>query len=234
MTGPGTRTSVLDNVVWEAIAGPNAALAERLGKAGRYHRDVAPFAGIADATDPGCWRDLAALIGPGHRAMLFSPPVTPPEGWTVEFTIPGVQMVANDVVGERTGLELVRLGAGDVPEILELIAATRPGPFSERTIELGAYFGRRSDGKLVAMAGERMSCPGYTEVSAVCTAADHRGKGLGAALTLAVLDHVRARGDEAFLHAAADNTTAIRLYENLGFTLRREVEGVVVKPPGRD
>jgi predicted GNAT family acetyltransferase len=113
--------------------------------------------------------------------------------------------------------------------MLALISETRPGPFEERTIEMGRYLGHRVDGRLVAMAGERMRCPGFTEVSAVCTAADQRGRGLGAALTLAIVDHIRSRGDEAFLHAAADNETAVNLYFKLGFVLRRELEVHVVR-----
>lgn len=233
MTGSDTTTheAVLDNVVWHAIDGPNRALAEHVGRAGRFLREVAPFAGIADAGDPRAWGDLASLVGPGHRAMLFAPPFEVPDGWTQEFTIPCVQMVAGEMPDKSVDIELTELGPRDVPEILEIVAETRPGPFSERTIELGTYFGHRVDGRLVAMAGERMRCPGFVEVSAVCTTADHRGRGLGTALTLAAVRHIRGKGDEAFLHAAADNTTAISLYTTLGFTLRREVEVVILRPP---
>ena len=220
---------VLDNPVWHAISGPSSHLAEHAGLAGRYHKDVAPFGAIADDTSE-TWSDLARLIGPGHRAMLFKPTVRIPDDWISEFRIPCVQLVADGVTAGAPDLELQPLTAGDVPEMLDLVAATRPGPFEHRTIELGTYLGHRSGGRLVAMAGERMRCPGYTEVSAVCTASDHRGRGLGAALTLAVVHLVRARGEEAFLHAASDNVDAIRLYQALGFTLRTEAEVVIVRP----
>jgi FR47-like protein len=42
-----------------------------------------------------------------------------------------------------------------VPEILDLVERTKPGPFLKRTIELGAYLGIRRDGRLIAMAGEQ-------------------------------------------------------------------------------
>lgn len=35
---------------------------------------------------------------------------------------------------------------------------------------------------------------------------------------------IRARGETPFLHTGAANTTAIRLYESLGFALRRAVD----------
>lgn len=216
--------NVLDNAVWHSIDGPLSALSERVGLAGRFQRDVAPFAAVCDDPGPEAFRDLAELIGEGHRAMLFAPDVELPAGWAVDLTIPAVQLVAENIVEQRPALQLVDLTQDDVSEMIALVEATRPGPFSKRTIELGRYLGYRVDGRLVAMAGERMRCPGFTEVSAVCTTEDQRGKGLGAALTLAIVDHIRRRGDEAFLHAAADNTTAINLYLKLGFVQRRELE----------
>jgi hypothetical protein len=52
--------------------------------------------------------------------------------------------------------EAVPLGVADVPEMLDLTARTKPGPFLPRTFELGTYLGIRRDGRLVAMAGERL------------------------------------------------------------------------------
>ena len=45
---------------------------------------------------------------------------------------------------------------------------TAPGPWFHRTPELGRFVGFEEDGRLVAMAGERMHVPGDTEISAVC------------------------------------------------------------------
>jgi predicted GNAT family acetyltransferase len=104
---------------------------------------------------------------------------------------------------------------------VELVRATRPGPFLARTVELGGYLGIRREGRLVAMAGERLRPPGWAEISAVCTAADYRGQGLGTRLVLAVAAGIRDRGEIPFMHTAADNVNAIRLYEALGFVHRR-------------
>ncbi len=232
-TRPNTTssTTVLDNVAWHAITGANAHLAERVGLAGRYHHDVAPFCAIGDQS-PQAWLDLATLIGPGRRALLFGPDVEVPSDWTIDMQFGAVQMVAGDVADPPDDLEFVDLGPQDVPEMLDLIGATQPGPFSKRTIKLGRYLGYRIDGRLVAMAGERMHPPGFTEVSAVCTSAECRGRGLGSALTLAMTKHIRSRGEEAFLHASETNTNAIRLYKALGFEMRREDIGVLIlKPP---
>src|SRR5215467_14372400 len=75
------------------------------------------------------------------------------------------------------------LGTTDVPEMLELTAATEPGPFLPQTIRMGSYFGiRASDGRLVAMAGERLRSTAFAEISAVCTHPEFRGRGYAPAL----------------------------------------------------
>ncbi|OIJ65344.1 GNAT family N-acetyltransferase [Streptomyces mangrovisoli] len=225
-TGP----HILDNPAWAALTGPHAHLAERLGRAARYPTDVSPFTALEDPADPRAWDDLAALVGPGTVT-----PVTGvrsvPDGWRIEESGEGVQLVDTALRAEPAP-EAVWLGPADVPEILGLIALTRPGPFRPRTIELGAYLGIRERGRLIALAGERLRPPGWTEISAVCTHPDHRGRGLATRLVRAVAAGIRDRGDTPFLHAAASNTNAIRLYESIGFTLRRRTQFTLVRTPG--
>ena len=116
--------------------------------------------------------------------------------------------------------EIVELGAKDSPDMMALTALTKPGPFNQRTHELGTYLGIRHDGKLVAMAGERLKVPGYTEVSAVCTHPEHTGHGYARILTTEVMRRIRSRGETPFLHVREDNVRAIELYERLGFSQR--------------
>jgi predicted GNAT family acetyltransferase len=128
--------------------------------------------------------------------------------------------------------EIVRLGPADAAEALDLVGRTRPGPFGPRTIELGGYLGIRREGALVAMAGERLRLDGYTEISAVCTDEDWRGHGFASRLTLAVAAGIRERGETPFLHTIATNTTAIRVYERLGFEFRRTTMFKIARVPG--
>jgi predicted GNAT family acetyltransferase len=116
--------------------------------------------------------------------------------------------------------EIIELGAADAPEMLELTGLTKPGPFSKRTHELGTYLGTRRDGKLVAMAGERLKVPGYTEVSAVCTHPEHTGRGYARILMTEVMRRILERGETPFLHVREDNVRAIQLYEWMGFRRR--------------
>ncbi|MGW4668758.1 GNAT family N-acetyltransferase [Streptosporangium sandarakinum] len=107
--------------------------------------------------------------------------------------------------------------------MLDLVARTQPGPFWPRTCELGTYLGVRDNGTLVAMAGERLRPPGWTEISAVCTAPEARGQGHAARLVSALVARIAARGERPFLHVAGTNTGAIALYERLGFETRTPV-----------
>jgi ribosomal protein S18 acetylase RimI-like enzyme len=226
----GTR--LLDNPVWAALDGPHAAFAERMGRAARYPADVYAFAALADPADPAAWGDLHTLLGPATTARVKGVE-TVPDGWDVVGGGQGVQLVDTHLRAEPAP-EAVRLGPDDVPDILDLVTRTRPGPFLARTVHLGTYLGIRHRGRLVALAGERLHLPGWTEISAVCTDPAHRGRGLGTRLVRAVAAGIRERGETPFLHAAANNATAIRLYESIGFTPRRRTTILQVRTPGTD
>jgi predicted GNAT family acetyltransferase len=138
-------------------------------------------------------------------------------------------MVAADVEGAH---EAEVLTAADVPEVLDLVTRTKPGPFLPRTIEFGRYLGIRRNGRLVSMAGERMRGPGWTEISAVCTDDAYRGQGLAARVVRAVAAGIAGRGETALLHVDRKNSSAIRFYENLGFTVRAEMDFVLLEAGG--
>ena len=210
---------VLDNPAYAALLGPHTQLAERCGTALRYPVDVAPYAALPEKAGPRDWADLATLTGAGALIRFAGAPVWAPHGWILTRHV-RLQMTAANVRGMHSD-EATRLSAADVPDMLDLVASTDPGPFLPRTIELGTYLGVRRGGALVAMAGERLRPPGWTEISAVCTRYDYRGQGLAGQLVLALVTEIRGRGENAFLHVSAHNQRAIVLYESLGFEPRR-------------
>jgi ribosomal protein S18 acetylase RimI-like enzyme len=225
---------VLDNPGWHALTGTHASLGERVGSAARYEPDVAAFCALADDATPAAWSDLRELVGAGGSAILARNGLSVPGGWKVEFTIPCRQMVLPDGAGDDGGRPrepLLVLELDDVPQMLALVERTRPGPFARRTIELGSYLGVRDGGTLVAMAGERMHPPGYTEISAVCTDADQRGRGLASRLIRALVRSIRQRGETPFLHLTLENDTARRLYDALGFETRAVFDVVALRAP---
>ncbi|MFI1728141.1 GNAT family N-acetyltransferase [Streptomyces acidicola] len=224
---------VLDNPALASLTGPHARFAERRGRILRYPADVSPWLALPDEPDADDWADVAALAGPGAEIELPGFQGVLPDGWDVTFSVDGVQLVDQGMAAAPDP-EAVRLGPADVPEMLALVERTRPGPFLPRTVELGTYLGIRRGGVLVAMAGERLHPPGWTEISAVCTDPDFRGEGLATRLIRAVAHGIRERGETPFLHTGAGNTGAIRLYEALGFRLRRTTRFSAVRVPAAE
>ena len=242
---------VLDNPVWWALTGPQLGLGASTPLAARFDPEVSPFGGFSAPPTGDHWRDMASLVGPRGMVSITGPGTgppgdprrgeEPPKGWRVILALEGVQMVADRPaprVDPAAGAGLadgspVPLGLGDVPDMLDLVAVAQPGPFLSRTVEFGGYLGIRREGRLVAMAGERLQPPGYVEISAVATHPDHRGSGLAGRLVGAVMAAAQERGTVPFLHVASDNTTAIRLYRQLGFVPRREVSFRVLRHSAR-
>jgi predicted GNAT family acetyltransferase len=214
----------LDRPVWESLSTHHARLAEGSDLARRYVRDVNIFASPRDDS-PEALAALADLVRPGESVyVLQAPRIAVPPSLLLVREAKGVQMVAPPGTPFETARDdLQPLGDGDAPEMLALARLTAPGPFLPRTHVMGSFLGIRIDGRLAAMAGERMRFPGYTEVSGVCTHPDFRGRGLARRLSAAVADRIQARGEQAFLHAWKSNHAAISLYETLGFVLRTEV-----------
>ncbi len=226
----GETAHILDNPAWYALTdGEQARLAIGTARAKRYPLDVAPFVGLIDYS-VGAFADMATLVEPGQWVGLVGrnlPKEVP--GWTTVFAVDVDQMVCEQPILELVSAETVLdLTPADVPDMLHLIELAQPGPFFQRTIELGHYVGIRKDGQLVAMAGERLRPPGYCEVSAVCSHPDYRGRGYARLLVSKVVAWNWRRGDLPFLHVAPENASAIRLYESLHFQKRRDITILVV------
>jgi ribosomal protein S18 acetylase RimI-like enzyme len=224
--------SLLDNPIWNALTTVRAPYSEGGELARRFVPEIGPLAGIREQS-PEAYAALGEMLPPGEVAALFldsEPDV--PTGWRLHLHKPGDQMVfEGELEAPAVDLRIESLGEADVAEMLELTALTDPGPFRKRTIELGGFLGIRKDGRLAAMAGQRLALPGFTEVSAVCTHPDFRGRGYARALVTVVARKIRERGETPMLHAFSSNASAIRVYEALGFALRRRLDIVVVSPP---
>lgn len=221
----------LDRPVWAALSVRQSRFARGGGFAKRFDPDITPFAAARDETADSI-KALGELVrdADDYVVLLQVDAVSVPDTLYADFEAPGVQMVKSRAV-ERPdhAHDIVPLGPADAPEMLALARLTEPGPFMLRTRELGSFWGVKLEGRLAAMAGERMMLDGHTEVSGVCTHPDFRGRGLAAALSRHVTAQIEARGETPFLHAYADNVGAIRLYESLGFQVRLYVNVAVLK-----
>ncbi len=226
---------LLDNPVWHALHGPHAQYCERVGagptaSALRYDPRVTPFSALPDAPRSSDWDALRDLVGPAGGAAMFRAAIEPPAGWTpivrkrCHQMLPPASWPRDDAA---VSVEPIR----DRNLLDALVNAAKPGPWAERTVELGGFVGVFDGDALVAAGGHRLRLTGATEISAVCTAETHRGRGLARAVVRAISDTIRARGEMPFLHVTTDNTSAIRSYLHLGFTVRRDLEVVVVTAP---
>ncbi len=230
------NSALLDNPAWNSLTTCHAHLAVGAGVgcglARRYPSDIGPLSALLEPS-AAAYADLAAIIPDGDVAVLFlqaQPEI--PTGW--ELVRDGVltQMVCPVAPAQPQIPEtIVPMEPADFPEMAALAALTEPGPFRSNTAGLGGFLGIRVDGRLAAMAGQRLSPAGLAEVSAVCTHPDFRGRGFAQALVAAVARNIHASGKTPFLTSFAANTGANRVYRQVGFVPRRSFHLAVVKPP---
>ena len=213
----------LDNVIWNALTTRQSHFAETSGSARKFQPEVTLLSGFETPDDDG-YTSLAGLAADGGTLAIFlDTPYENRPGWEWIAGAPLLQMVFQNGAATSTAAngDIVELGLRDSPEMIELTSLTKPGPFGPRTHELGTYLGVRVEGRLAAMAGERLKVPGYTEVSAVCTHPDFLGRGYAGTLMREIMRGISNRGETPFLHVREDNTRAIELYQRLGFRIRK-------------
>ncbi|MBZ9844743.1 GNAT family N-acetyltransferase [Mesorhizobium sp. CA5] len=220
---------VLDRPIWSALATRHQTFAEGGDLARRYRPSIVPFAATA-ANDADSLRALAGLLPPGETAILVQADeiALPPEISAISAA-PLVQMIAEAPMPTASDGRIRQLTKDDAAEMLALASLTKPGPFTLEALSLGDFWGIRIDGRLAAMAGERMKQPGYSELSGVCTHPDFRGGGLARLLSVFVAGRIAARGEVPYLHAYDSNAAAIRLYESIGFRLRSKMNMAMVQ-----
>ncbi len=219
--------SPLDNPIWQALNTQQRTFNRGTGLAARFTTEVSRFAALSQPSNEA-FSDLAAVVESGETVAFFTAtPLDVPPGWNVVRSRPLDQMVCDRPADGGKSLDL-RLGEKDVPDMLALAQATDPGPFYKGTIRMGRYYGfRAEDGRLAAMAGERLRLTGYTEISAVCTDPAFRGRGYARTLVAGLAAQALVEHCIPFLHVKTENG-ARGLYEALGFRVRRSVQLTVL------
>jgi len=216
---------VLDNMTWHAITTGNSNIATVKDGVGVYREDIAPFAGMSELNAEN-FDKLYRLVAPQRRiAVGYDDELDLDENkWELIRHMDITQMVCDDLpkvfTTDNSSL-IVPLTDEHIPQMLELTALTKPGPFFQNTILFGNYFGVFVDGRLAAMAGQRMHPLPYMEVSAVCSHPDFRGKGYAKAVMLHVMKIIAENGFIPFLHVLTENAGAIKLYESIGYSTRK-------------
>jgi ribosomal protein S18 acetylase RimI-like enzyme len=225
--------SPLDRPPWSALTTSHAAFARGNEFARRYRPEFSPLSAVREVSAP-CLQALSELMQPGEIFGVFGDGPIAPVGDLVEVVHrPLEQFVYEKLEVSASDVESFKLTEADAAEMMALAKLTEPGPFEARTVVLGEYLGVRNKGRLIAMAGERMKFPGFTEISAVCTHPEHRGRGLAEAMVRTLMRNILARDEVPFLHIYSDNAAARALYVKLGFRLRRSLVVSVLKRAGR-
>ncbi|MFN3930368.1 MAG: GNAT family N-acetyltransferase [Brevundimonas sp.] len=221
----------LDRPVWSALTSRQTPLALGDARALRLDPEYGLFAAAADAS-PASTAALGMLnVSPAGLGLVEAGDMPVPPGAVVRSRAAIVQMAASSLNGGGKSVAFEPLGDADRAEMLALATLTVPGPFFGKTHQLGDFIGIRHEGRLVAMAGERMKPDGFTEVSGVCTHPDYRGRGYAGALMRVVTARILERGEQAFLHAYAAHAATIALYEALGFRVRTPITYTVLAGP---
>ena len=213
----------LDNPVWSSLITRHAHFAQGGALARRYRAEISPLAGL-----PGVERAnvdaLEALFNVGDTLTTAGPHVPAlPSNWEALHAAHATQMIRTTPSPlPEADADVSALTPADVPDMLALVELTQPGPFRPRTIELGRFIGIREQGKVVAMAGERMWIGGCREVSGVCTHPAVQRRGYAKALMARVINRMLRAGETPFLHVESSNARAIDVYRELGFVKRAE------------
>ncbi len=221
---------LLDNPIWNALNSVDKDKNEGNDAISIFNPDVSPFVGLENWS-ASSQKLLFDFLPPSRTcSTLVSQQFKLEPYWDLLFSLMLHQLVCSTIKPFKGSIEIIKpLGKKDIPAMLELTAMTKPGPFTQRTIEFGNYVGIFDEDKLVAMAGERLHLSNYSEVSAVCTHPDYKGRGYAALLVHHLTNQIHETGKLAFLHVRQDNLRAIELYQGLGFEIRTEIYFAVMK-----
>jgi len=138
-----------------------------------------------------------------------------PYGRHERMALKDKSQLANIDTSEAEGLSMSNLS-----EIRSLFATAYPGNYFEpRMLETKQYFGIRQAGELVSVAGVHVcsACYGVAALGNITTHPDYRGRGYGRIVTARVCKSLLSEIDHIGLNVKADNISAIRCYEKLGF-----------------
>ena len=219
----------LDRPVWSALTTRHARHSQGDAMARRYVPSIRPFIAARDDS-PESLQALAHLVQAGESLVLLqADEIILPPGVAVVATAAAVQMIAERPSVIERDSRIEQLQEADAPAMLALAELTKPGPFSQRALELGEFWGLKENGTLVAMAGERLKQQGFTELSGVCCHPDVRGRGYARLLSMFVAGRILRRGETPYLHAYTTNEAAIALYQSIGFALRSAMNVAVVE-----
>jgi len=175
--------------------------------------------------DPAATLELVAAVVPGLPAGTL---LTAPLGLgdaiertrEVVWEAPHVRYVLDGPVAGDNDVGVQPLGAEHVGDLLDLYAS-EPGAafFLPHMVDDESFVGVYDGGRLVAAAGTHVlsTTHGCAAIGGVYTRPEHRGLGLGGAVTAGVVRRIGTRAPIVGLNVAEANAAARSVYERLGF-----------------
>ena len=202
----------LDNPVWYSLKETHQQHAIESEAMRFYHPDYCPFGGFVNSDKTvasiDTYTDLTNSFYVVGNKPTFSDRIT----LTKELVC--YQMLLDEkteveISDPITTLQTIQHKA----DLFALVNLVQPGYFKNKTSELGSYYGIYRDDELIAVTGERMKMNAFTEVSAVVTHPNHTGRGYAKQLVAHTTNKIFAENKLPYLHVAAINTAAIKLYD---------------------
>lgn len=218
----------LNNPAWHALIEKHAAFATGTNTFKRYNPDIVLFAGFPPATI-NIAAEFDKVISINECFFLFDKLPTLPPNYIIESTVECLQMICTKPLPVAIKEDIVQLGKANEDEMFALICEVFPGYYQQKTYRMGNYYGIFNNGRLVAMAGERLCMDGLTEISAVATRDGFTGRGYAQQL-MAYINHRHINnGIVSFLHTGSNNARAISIYKRLGYVNRRLINVTKIK-----
>ena len=120
---------------------------------------------------------------------------------------------------KETPSEAEKLFEEDLLDLEELYSSYDGNFFRPYMLTSGVYYGFKIDDKLVSAAGTHVCSPSYNLacVGNVFTNPSYRGKGYATICTNRLVEEILTRFQTAVLNVECENTTALRIYEKMGF-----------------
>ncbi|MFY1669914.1 GNAT family N-acetyltransferase [Plantactinospora sp. WMMB334] len=192
------------------------------------HRSAEVVAALLTGLLPLLPRHFEAHLSPGGAEVLARQFPVRSRGPHLKMALTDPDRLARVAPGGEV------LTEADTAELTAFYRRSYPGNwFDPRMLRTGHYLGMRRDGGLVAAAGVHVWSPRYGvgALGNVTTAPEHRGQGVASTLVAALCRRLLAEVETVTLNVHAENTTAYKLYDRLGFTPVAEYAEYVVGEP---